>query len=236
MRTDKNLSILAIAGLLLLIKPSIASSQDTIPLFCISFNAGYSMPYGTFAQETFGGLAGFSSGGPVLDFQFQQYFGSYKIFGLFADASFTSHFFNERAYINAYRQVMGTEGDFIVNAGNYNFAETRLGFLLAIPASDRLRILLDAGLGAAFCYHPRISVYNTYWGQINTVTADLDAQFLGAAGLSVEYALNPYTAIYVTGSVHGFNPEFWDTEGVESINFDLKVRYANFTLGINRYF
>jgi len=236
MRPVFNFLILAALSIWFFFHPSPVNGQDTIYQSSVSYSAGYSLPYSLFAEKTFARMAGFSSGGPVIDFRYQHFYGKQRIFGLFADASFTSHFFNEKSYTSAYEQRLDIEGDLQITAGNYMFAVTRVGILLSLPEFAGTRIILDAGLGAAFCYHPELSVYNTYWGQINTVPPDLDAKIMSAAGVSVEHSINRSTAILLSWSAHGFTPSFRDDVGEHTIYFDLPVRYMNFTLGISRYF
>lgn len=236
MRPGFHICALTICSLLLFFHAIPVIGQDTIPRSSISYSAGYSMPYGSFAEKSFSRMAGFSSGGPVMDFRYQHFYGRNRVFGLFADASFTTHFFNERSYLESYEQVMNVEGEFQVKTGNYLFGVTRLGILVAFPEFSGTRIILDAGLGGAFCYHPSLSVYNTYWGQINTVTEDVSGQIMSAAGVTVEHSINSYTAILVSWSTYGFTPSFSDEAGPHPFSFDLTVRYMNFNLGISRYF
>ena len=236
MRPGFHICTLTICSLLLFFNAVPVNGQDTNPQSSISFSAGYSMPYGTFAEKSFSRMAGFSSGGPVMDFRYQHFYGRKRIFGLYADASFTTHFFSERSYLASYEEVMNVEGAFQVKTGNYLFAVTRLGILVAFPEFSGTRIILDAGLGGAFCYHRKLSVYNTYWGQINTVSEDVSGQLMSAAGVTIEHSLNRYTAILVSWSAYGFTPSFYDEIGPYQLSFDLPVRYMNFNLGISRYF
>lgn len=179
-------------------------------------------------------MSGFASGGAAMDFRLQRYFGKY--IGGFAEMGVTTHFFSERAYISEYIRVLGTDGDYEVSTGNYHFLSGRFGFMAAFPEFADTRIVLDAGLGYVLCLHPYLSVYNTKWGQINTVNRDLDLQIMSAAGLSVEHTLNTHTGILFSWSIYAFKPDFRDREGVREMTFYMPVRYMNFTMGINRYF
>ncbi|MDA3822414.1 MAG: hypothetical protein PF450_07390 [Bacteroidales bacterium] len=210
-------------------------AQETASRNALYINTGATIPYAQFAEKSFGYQTGFALLGVNLDADYIR-FGKMGIFGLYANLGYSNVFFAKKRYISEYERILGDEGAMIVTAGSYQFLSGEGGFVIRFAEFKNTRIVFQAGIGYTLCRQPYLSASHSYWGDLNTVNADVDVQLSSGTGIKVDYALNERTGIHFSYSLHACLPGFMDTEGYWEHYYNLPVRYQNINFGITRYF
>jgi hypothetical protein len=203
-------------------------SQEDSRKTIFGVNAGCSLPYAEFAARTMTSYAGFASPGMNMEIDLMGYMN--RFFGLTTGIGYASFFFRENAYQAEYDRVLAGFGENNVSAGNYQVLTGVLGFILKIPETRHIEVLIVGRMGIAMSVHPDLSVTNSKIGEINTVSKNSAWSAAANAELKVHYWLTEKYGITLNYSVNATRPNFRDDTGIGK-SFFLPVRYMNINAG-----
>ena len=219
----------ATAILIFLLTITLVNAQKENKKSVAGFNAGISVPFAEFADKKMEYYSGFAGAGPNIEFDFFRYTGKY--FGLSSNIGYASMFFREKAYRSEYDRVLLNYGENTVKAGNYHLLKGLVGFILKIPETNHIEVLLVFQAGCALSIHPGLIVYNSELGKINSVTIDTDWSTMSNTGIKIHYRLTEKYRISLNYSLNFTTPGFEDVTSIEGVFF-LPVRYQNINVGL----
>lgn len=216
---------LAILVLILTVNPLFPQKAGKKSLFGV--NAGLSLPFDEFAQNTFHYDAGFAGPGPNIEAEFLRYG---KYFGFSSSIGYASIFYKEKDYQAEYDRVLNGYGSNEVTAGNYQVLKFLVGFTLKIPEIKNTEVMLLFHLGYALSVHPNLIVINSELGEINSAQQDAGGAPVSNAGLKINYWLNERYGLTLNGGINLTRPGFYDGTGPGG-SFFMPIRYANANIG-----
>jgi len=190
-------------------------------------STGVSIPLDEFAVKYFTWDAGFASLGPNFEAEYL-YYG--KIFGFSSSISYTSIFFNEKAYQSEYDRTLNGYGTNEVTAGNYQIMKFLVGFTLKTPEFSNTEVMLLFHLGYGVAMHPNLLVTNSEFGVINSVTRNAGRGAVASMGLKINYWLNERYGVSLNGTLNGMSSGFIDETAPDG-NFQMPMNHANINIG-----
>jgi hypothetical protein len=214
--------------LLVLLLPAVTVLPQKIPAKSVfGASTGVSIPLDEFAVKYFTWDAGFASIGPNLEAEYL-YYG--KIFGFSSSISYTSIFFNEKAYQSEYDRTLNGYGTNEVTAGNYQIMKFLVGFTLKTPEFSNTEVMLLFHLGYGVAMHPNLLVTNSEFGVINSVTRNAGRGAVASMGLKINYWLNERYGVSLNGTLNGMSSGFIDETAPDG-NFQMPMNHANINIG-----
>ena len=214
--------------LLVLLLPAVTVlPQKTPGKSVFGASTGVSIPLYEFAVKYFTWDAGFASLGPNLEAEYL-YYG--KIFGFSSSISYTSIFFNEKAYQSEYDRTLNGYGTNEVTAGNYQIMKFLVGFTLKTPEFSNTEVMLLFHLGYGVAMHPNLLVTNSEFGVINSVTRNAGRGAVASMGLKINYWLNERYGVSLNGTLNGMSSGFIDETAPDG-NFQMPMNHANINIG-----
>jgi hypothetical protein len=214
--------------LLVLLLPAVTVLPQKIPAKSVfGASTGVSIPLDEFAVKYFTWDAGFASLGPNLEAEYL-YYG--KIFGFSSSISYTSIFFNEKAYQSEYDRTLNGYGTNEVPAGNYQIMKFLVGFTLKTPEFSNTEVMLLFHLGYGVAMHPNLLVTNSEFGVINSVTRNAGRGAVASMGLKINYWLNERYGVSLNGTLNGMSSGFIDDTAPDG-NFQMPMNHANINIG-----
>ncbi len=214
--------------LLVLLLPAVTVLPQKIPAKSVfGASTGVSIPLDEFAVKYFTWDAGFASLGPNLEAEYL-YYG--KIFGFSSSISYTSIFFNEKAYQSEYDRTLNGYGTNEVTAGNYQIMKFLVGFTLKTPEFSNTEVMLLFHLGYGVAMHPNLLVTNSEFGVINSVTRNAGRGAVASMGLKINYWLNERYGVSLNGTLNGMSSGFIDETAPDG-NFQMPMNHANINIG-----
>ncbi len=221
----------AITILTFLISVSLVSAQKEYKKWVAGVNVGISVPFADFANKKMIFNAGFASPGANADIDFFRYTG--KCFGLSSTIGYANIFFNEKAYQSEYSYIPNLEGQTTVDAGNYQILKGLLGFVIKIPETRHIEVLISLQAGYAMSVHPELLVTNTELGEINSIKRNIAWSPMSSAGLKINYYLSEKYGVSLNYNLNFTKPWFSDETSIEK-GFTLPIRYQNINIGFVR--
>ena len=214
--------------LLVLLLPAVTVLPQKIPAKSVfGASTGVSIPLDEFAVKYFTWDAGFASIGPNLEAEYL-YYG--KIFGFSSSISYTSIFFNEKAYQSEYDRTLNGYGTNEVTAGNYQIMKFLVGFTLKTPEFSNTEVMLLFHLGYGVAMHPNLLVTNSEFGVIYSVTRNAGRGAVANMGLQINYWLNERYGVSLNGTLNGMSSGFIDETAPDG-NFQMPMNHANINIG-----
>ena len=195
----------------------------------VGINSGVSIPFADFADKKMENYSGFAGTGGNIEIDFFRYTG--RFFGLVSNIGYSNIFFSEKAYKSEYDRVLANYGENIVKAGNYQVLKGLVGFILKIPETRHIEVLLVFQAGCAMSIHPDLLVTNSELGVINSVRKDTDWSAMSNTGIKINYWLTEKYGISLNYGLNFTTPGFGDVTSIERVFF-LPVRYQIINVGL----